>query len=145
MPEKRTGDFDILIRNGRIVDGTGNPWFYGDIGIVGDTVAAIGDLRAKTAAKIVDARGLTVSPGFIDIHTHCDRGLSEEKSKANLNYLSQGATTVVTGNCGSGTFKVAETRAQWERQGIGTNVVPMVGFGTIREEIIGVGTSRPDS
>jgi N-acyl-D-amino-acid deacylase len=136
---KEARDFDILIRNGRIVDGTGNPWFYGDIGIAGDTIAAIGDLRAKTAAKIVDARGLTVSPGFIDIHTHCDRGLSEERSKANLNYLSQGATTVVTGNCGSGTFKVAETRARWERQGIGTNAVPMVGFGTIREEVIGVG------
>ncbi len=135
---KETRDFNILIRNGRIVDGTGNPWYFGDIGIVGDTIAAIGDLRAKTAAKIVDARGLTVSPGFIDIHTHCDGGLGEEKSKANLNYLSQGTTTVVTGNCGSGAFKVAETRARWERQGIGTNAVPMVGFGTIREEVMGV-------
>ena len=135
---KETSGFDILIRNGRIIDGTGNPWFYGDIGIVGDKIAAIGDLRAKTAAKTLDARGLVVSPGFIDIHTHCDRGLSEEDSKANLNYLIQGTTTVVTGNCGSGTFKVAETRSQWEKQGIGTNAVPMVGFGAIREAVIGV-------
>lgn len=135
---KETRDFDILIRNGRIVDGTGNPWFYGDVGIAGDTIAAIGDLRAKTAAKTIDARGLTVSPGFIDIHTHCDGGLGKEESKANLNYLNQGTTTVVTGNCGNGTFEVAETRARWQQQGIGTNAVPMVGFGTIREEVIGV-------
>jgi len=63
------GKFDILVKNGKIVDGTGNPWFYGDIGIIGDTIAEIGDLSGKTAAKTIDAKGLVVSPGFIDPHT----------------------------------------------------------------------------
>jgi len=129
-------EYDILIKRGRIVDGTGNPWFYGDIGIIGDTIAEIGDLSGKTAAKTIDAQGLVVSPGFIDIHTHCDEGLGKVDSNANLNYLIQGTTTVVTGNCGDGTFKITEIKEQWEKQGIGTNAVHLVGFGTVRKEVM---------
>ncbi|HDZ26591.1 MAG TPA: D-aminoacylase [Candidatus Aminicenantes bacterium] len=121
-----------------MIDGTGNPWFHGDIGIKGDTIAEIGDLSGKTAVKTIDARGMTVSPGFIDMHTHCDDGLNRSASSANLNYLIQGTTTVVTGNCGgSVSLKVAETKKKWEDQGIGTNVVYLVGFGTIRRSVMG--------
>ncbi len=135
--EREAEKFDILIENGKIVDGTGNPWFYGDIGITGDTIVAIGDLSGKDAAKTIDARGFVVSPGFIDMHTHCDRGLGRPDTNANLNYLTQGVTTVVTGNCGgSVSLKVAETKAQWEDQGIGTNAVFLVGHGTIRREVM---------
>ncbi|HCS47062.1 MAG TPA: hypothetical protein DIW61_01885 [Candidatus Aminicenantes bacterium] len=140
---KGKADFDLLIRNGRLVNGTGNPWIYVDVGIKGDTIAEIGDLRTRTAARTIDARGLVVSPGFIDLHTHCDRGLSESASKANLNYLIQGTTTVVTGNCGGGTFRVAGTKAKWEAQGIGTNAVHMVGFGDVREAVIGAEPRAP--
>ena len=56
------GKFDILVKNGKIIDGTGSPWFYGDIGITGDTIVAIGDLSGKTASKTIDAKGLAVSP-----------------------------------------------------------------------------------
>ncbi len=132
------GKFDILIKNGRIFDGTGNPWFYGDIGITGDTIVAIGDLSGKTAAKTIDAQGLAVSPGFIDVHTHCDGGLGRPDANANLNYLIQGTTTVVTGNCGDGTFEIAKTKDKWEKQGIGTNAVHLVGFGTARRSVMGV-------
>ncbi|HEB35330.1 hypothetical protein LCGC14_0690010 [marine sediment metagenome] len=132
------GKYDILVKNGKIIDGTGNPWFHGDIGIKGDTIAEIGDLSGKTAVKTIDARGMTVSPGFIDMHTHCDDGLNRSASSANLNYLIQGTTTVVTGNCGgSVSLKVAETKKKWEDQGIGTNVVYLVGFGTIRRSVMG--------
>jgi len=135
--EREAEKFDILIENGKIVDGTGNPWFYGDIGITGDTIVAIGDLSGKDAAKTIDARGFVVSPGFIDMHTHCDRGLGRPDTNANLNYLTQGVTTVVTGNCGgSVSLKVAETKAKWEEQGIGTNAVFLVGHGTIRREVM---------
>ena len=134
----KSGKFDILVKNGKIVDGTGNPWFYGDIGIIGDTIAEIGDLSGKTAAKTIDAKGLAVSPGFIDIHTHCDGGLGRPDANANLNYLIQGTTTVVTGNCGDGTFKIAEIKDKWEKQGIGTNAVHLVGFGTVRSSVMGV-------
>jgi N-acyl-D-amino-acid deacylase len=134
----KSGKFDILVKNGKIIDGTGNPWFYGDIGITGDTIAEIGDLSGKTAAKTIDAKGLAVSPGFIDMHTHCDEGLGRSDANANLNYLIQGTTTVVTGNCGDGTFEIAETKNKWEKQGIGTNAVHLVGFGTVRRLVMGV-------
>lgn len=131
-------DFDILIKNGKIIDGTGNPWYYGNIGIKGDTIAAIGNLSAKTSAQVIDAQGLVVSPGFIDVHTHCDRGLGKPETTSNINYITQGVTTVVTGNCGSGSFKIAKTRAEWKKQGIGTNAIMLVGFGTIRTAVMGV-------
>jgi len=134
----KSGEFDILVKNGKIIDGTGNPWFYGDIGITGDTIVEIGDLSGKSAAKTIDAKGLAVSPGFIDVHTHCDGGLGRPDANANLNYLIQGTTTVVTGNCGDGTFEIAETKDKWEKQGIGTNAVHLVGFGTVRRSVMGV-------
>ncbi len=130
-------EFDILVTKGKIVDGTGSPWFYGDIGIIGDTIVAIGDLTGKSASKTIDAKGLVVSPGFIDLHTHCDDGLGRLDSNSNLNYLIQGTTTAVTGNCGSGTFEITDIKAKWENQGIGTNVVHLVGFGDVREAVIG--------
>ena len=137
--KKEAEKFDILIKNGKIADGSGKPLFDGDIGIRGDTIVEIGDLSGNTADKTIDAQGLVVSPGFIDMHTHCDGGLGRESSKANLNYLTQGVVTVVTGNCGgSVSLKVAETKAKWEEQGIGTNDVFLVGFGTIRESVMGV-------
>jgi len=96
---KRTiNHYDILIKGGRIVNGTGNPWFYADVGIRGDVIAAIGCLDADKADTVIHAEGLVVSPGFIDLHTHCDEGLGEPGSNVNLNYLIQGTTTVVTGN-----------------------------------------------
>ncbi len=132
-----TPDYDILITNGNIFDGAGDPGFTGDIGINGDTIIAVGDLSGKTAGTYIDAQGLAVAPGFIDLHTHCDYGLGQVNSNANLNYLIQGVTTVVTGNCGDGTFKIAEIKEKWEKQGIGTNAVHLVGFGTIRQTVMG--------
>ena len=134
--KKGAEDFDILIKNGKIVDGSGNSAYEGDIGITGDAIAEIGDLNGKTAAKTIDAKGLVVSPGFIDMHTHSDRGLGRPSSNANLNYLIQGLTTAVTGNCGGGTFKITETKAEWEKQGIGTNAIIQVGQGTLRREVM---------
>ena len=134
-PEKT--DFDILIVNGTIVDGSGEPGFQGDIGISGDKVIAIGNLSRKTAHRTIDAENRIVSPGFIDIHTHCDGGLGEQESCANLNYLIQGTTTVVSGNCGGGTFRIDEIKADWERQGIGTNAIHLIGFGDVRQAVIG--------
>ena len=131
-------DYDILITNGTILDGSGGPGFSGDIGIVGDTIADLGDLSGRTAATTIDADGLAVSPGFIDLHTHCDGGLGQVDSNINLNYLIQGTTTVVTGNCGDGTFNIAEIKRNWEELGIGTNAVHLVGFGSVRSEVMGV-------
>ncbi|MFQ6109586.1 MAG: amidohydrolase family protein [Candidatus Aminicenantales bacterium] len=130
-------DYDLLIVNGQIIDGSGNPAFYGDIGVSGDTITVVGDLSGKTASKIIEAEGLVVAPGFIDIHTHCDESLGRVGANINLNYLIQGTTTVVTGNCGSGTFQIDKIKSEWEKQGLGTNVVHLVGFGTVREKVMG--------
>jgi N-acyl-D-aspartate/D-glutamate deacylase len=136
-------DFDILIKGGTIVDGTGNPGTRSDIGVLGDRIVEIGDLTGKTASRTIDASGMVVSPGFIDMHTHCDDGLGDVRSNANLNYLSQGVTTVVTGNCGSGTHEIAATKAKWESQGIGTNAVHLVGFGDVRRIVMGEESRSP--
>jgi len=136
-------DFDLLVINGKVIDGTGNPWFYGDIGIIGDTIAEVGDLKGKSAGTVIDAQGKAVCPCFIDMHTHCDSGLGAASTNVNLNYLTQGVTAVVTGNCGSGTYKIAETKAAWEKNGIGSNAVMLVGFGTLRTEALGVEDRKP--
>jgi len=135
--------FDIIIRGAKIVDGTGNPWIYGDVGIKGDTIAEVGNLGGKEARTILDAKGLVAAPGFIDMHTHCDFTIGNPEANANLNYLVQGVTTVVTGNCGQGTYKIAETKNQWEKQGIGTNAAMLIGFGTVRKAVLKVEPRDP--
>lgn len=130
--------YDLLIKNGKVINGTGNPWFYADIGIQAGKITAIGDLSKAEAEKTLNAKNLIVCPGFIDMHTHCDSELGDPCCQANLNYLAQGVTTVVTGNCGeSVSIDVLNTKQKWEKQGIGTNVVYLVGHGSIRREVMG--------
>lgn len=138
---KRT--FDILITNGKIIDGSGSSWFEGDIGIRSDVIVEIGDLSGKTASQTIDAKGMVIAPGFIDLHTHSDRSLGIPGSNANLNYLTQGVTIAVVGNCGSGPYKIAETKAEWEKQGIGTNAIMLVGHGTLRRAVMGIKPAAP--
>lgn len=133
-------DFDILIRDGRVLDGSGNPDFRGDIGIRGDRIVAIGRLDGSTAARTIDAQGLFVSPGFIDLHSHADRGLASDnrEARAALNLVSQGITTVVVGADGrNAVWPVADEKAAYEALGIGQNVVLMVGHSTVRQKVMG--------
>ena len=91
-------DYDLIIRHARVVDGTGNPWYRGDIGIRNGKIAAVGDLARASATRTVDAKERVVAPGFIDVHTHVEGGV--EKVPGGDNYVMDGVTTVVTGNCG---------------------------------------------
>jgi N-acyl-D-amino-acid deacylase len=143
--QKQETAFDLVITNARIIGGSGQPAFTADIGIRDDTLAKIGSINAKKSARVIDAGGLIVSPGFIDMHTHCDWGLGKNEIKANLNYLTQGVTTVVTGNCGNGNFKIPEITTLWTDQGIGTNAAHLVGFGTIRKAVLGEADRTPTS
>jgi len=130
------GTFDLIIKGGKVIDGSGNPWFYADLGIKGERIATLGSLSESEAKMVIDARDMVVSPGFIDLHTHCDEGLGETELCANQNYLTQGVTTVLTGNCGQSPPDIEETFTKWRKQGLGTNAALLIGLGTIRRQVM---------
>ncbi len=133
--------FYLVIQNGFIVDGTGNPWFKADIGIQGGRIVRIGSIDGKQAKKIIDAQGLIVTPGFIDIHTHCDRGIVRIPTVDN--YIYQGVTSVIGGNCGGHPFPLKELFKKIEDQGIALNFGCLVGHNTIRREVMGMKMEAP--
>ena len=146
--------FDMLIRGGRVLDGTGNPWFRADIGVRGGRIVALGDLAGASAERVIDATGRYVSPGFIDIHSHADDGSGRGgrtirsdsiHRKAAPNVVSQGVTTVVVNQDGRSPWPVAEQRTILERQGVGPNVMLMVGHGTVRRMVMGDDYQRPST
>jgi N-acyl-D-aspartate/D-glutamate deacylase len=138
---------DLLIQRGIVMDGTGSEPVVADIGIKGDRIEFIGDSRSShvTATRVMDATGLIVAPGFIDPHTHTFDDLKTEDRKANLPYLMQGVTTVVTGNDGGGPISPASTFQIWEKQGIGTNAALLVGQGTVRQAVMKMSDAKPSA
>jgi len=134
--------YDLLIRNGRIVDGTGNPWFAGDVAVRGDRIVAVGRLDGARAAREIDARGLIVAPGFIDLHTHSDLTLLEDGNAESK--VRQGVTLDVIGESTSVAPRdgLAEAEGAWTtfagywqalgRNGISMNVISEVSFQQIR-------------
>jgi N-acyl-D-aspartate/D-glutamate deacylase len=141
-------DFDLLIRGGHIVDGTGNPAFYGDIGIRQGRIAAMGRLAGHTAARTIEATGLTVSPGFIDMHNHSDFTLIEDGNAQSM--IRQGVTTMIFGEGGSAAPSsrwkdFAGYFAQLMRQGISTNVATFVGSSQIWTEVHGQRAGPPSA
>jgi len=129
-------DFDLLIVNGTVVDGSGGPPERIDVGIKGDTIAAVGDLDGTTAHRIIDAAGLHVMPGIIDVHSHADYELAEIPDAPNL--IRQGITTLVTGNCGGSEYPVGEYFTKLEEIGIAPNVALLVGHNTVRRQVMGM-------
>lgn len=157
--------YDLLVRGGRVIDGTANPWFHADIAIADGRVAAVGRLDGATAARVVDATARAVAPGFIDIHSHSDFVLPlEDHGETLAPFLAQGITTIVTGNCGyspapASPSTLAELRSYttflrsrdlpdaWrsfgdfldhlDGQGVALNVVPMVAHGALRIHEVG--------
>jgi len=137
--------FDTLIRNGRVLDGNGNPWILADIGITGDRIRAVGRLVSATGTREIDAAGLVVTPGFIDVHSHAGPGLATEALKHGQPVLAQGITTVLVNPDGGGPTDLNAQRARYRRQGIGPNVGLFVPHGSIRESVMGMSDHDPDS
>ena len=143
--------YDLLIRNGRVLDGTGNPWFPADIAVRGGRIVAVGSLAGAQTARVIDATGKYVSPGFIDIHSHADDGSGprggfrdpDPTRRSAPNLVSQGITTVVVNQDGRSPWPVAEQRALLEKTGIGTNAMLLVGHGTVRRRVMGDDVRRP--
>ncbi len=134
---------DLLIRNGSLLDGSGTPAITADIGILGDRIALIEPHITRPAKRTIDATGLVVTPGFIDPHTHTAGDLSDPKRAHNEPYLTQGVTTVVTGNDGDSPVDIAATLAKWKQQGIGTNAALFIGQGTVRREVMQMSDAAP--
>jgi len=143
--------YDLLIKNGRVMDGTGNPWFPADVAIKGGRIVAIGPLRDAQADRVIDATGKYVTPGFIDIHSHADDGSGprggfrdpDPVRRSAPNLVSQGITTVVVNQDGRSPWPLAEQRMQLEKNGIGPNAMLLVGHGTVRQRIMGADVKRP--
>ena len=134
-------DFDLLITGGRIADGTGNPWFEADVAIKDGRIAGIGRFAADRAARIIDARGRIVAPGFIDVHTHIEGGITQLPTAEN--FLQMGVTSVVTGNCGSSALPLGEWFAKLENTGVSINIASLVGHNTIRHAGMNGDFDRP--
>ena len=142
-PHAHAQQYDVLICNARVLDGTGNPWFRADLAIAGDRIVRIGDLSGVSddeARRVVDARDRYVSPGFVDLHSHADRAMTSEHAEArrtkSLN--SQGLTTVVGGADGRNVaWPVSAEIAALRDGGHAMNFVPMVGHSTVRQEVMG--------
>lgn len=126
---------DILIKNGRIVDGTGNNWYYGNLAVKNGKIIAIGRDVNMPAAKTIDATGLIVAPGFIDVHTHLEG--DETKDPNATNFILDGVTTCVTGNCGSSNTDIGKYLKWIDSLKLSINVATLVGHNDIRKTVMG--------
>ena len=133
--------YDVLITNGRVIDGSGGPSYTIDVAILGDTIAAMGNLKGKKALKIIDASGKVVSPGFIDAHTHAIRGIYDVPTAAP--FILQGVTTLTDGNDGTSPFPIGTHYEKIEATTIAPNWAVFVGQGTVRKAVMGLENRAP--
>ena len=136
LPLTALAQYDVLITGGKLYDGAANPWSYGDIGIKGDTIVAIGKLAGATAAERIDAQGMAVAPGFIDIHSHGRRGI--ESVPTAENYLREGVTTMIEGPDGDSPLPLKPFFDKLAAEHISINVASFVGHGTVRQQVMGL-------
>ncbi|MGD2092425.1 MAG: D-aminoacylase [Candidatus Aminicenantes bacterium] len=140
---KSKPEFDIIIKNGTIVDGSGGKPVQADIGIFHGKIKTIGSLQESKAKKVIDATNLMVCPGFIDLHTHTDEGILDQPEAHN--YIHQGVTTVVGGNCGGSQFPIGKFLKNLEKKKITFNFCTLVGHNTIRETVMGNADREPSA
>jgi len=161
LPAADAPAYDLVIRNGKIVDGTGNPWFFGDVGVKGERIAAVGRVPAGAGKREIDAQGLVVAPGFIDMHSHSDYLLLEDGTAPSK--IRQGVTTEVLGEGDSAgpfigkvaprTMMVGGKEVKWttlreyfdliDRNGVSVNVASYVGIDNVWQAVMGRSFARP--
>lgn len=130
--------YDVLIRGGRVLDGTGNPWRLADVGVRGDRIVAVGRLDGAQAERVIDAAGLYVTPGFIDVHTHAGGGLATAELSHGQPLLAQGITTILANPDGGGPVDMAAQRRALLEHGLGVNVGQLVPHGSVRGAVLGM-------
>ena len=131
---------DVLIKNGRILDGTGNSWTWGDVAVKDGKIFRIGKSLSLPAKKTIDAKGLIVSPGFIDVHTHIEG--DEIKNPTADNFIYDGVTSVVTGNCGSSNVDVNAYLKRLDSVKLSINVATLIGHNDVRKTVMGTANRK---
>ncbi len=143
---------DVLFVNGKVLDGTGNPWFYADVAIKDGRITAVGRLNGKIeAARTIDIKGQILAPGFIDIHCHAYDQVKDEtvwtgenqKRYFAPNFVSQGVTTLVSNQCGTSPLDISRQRQTLESQGIGPNALLLIGHNAVRRQVMRNDWERP--
>jgi N-acyl-D-amino-acid deacylase len=134
---------DILIQNGKIIDGSGNPWFYGDVAIKKGKISAVGNLTRIKAKQVIDAHKQVIAPGFIDVHTHIEG--DEKKTPTADNFILDGVTTVITGNCGSSNVNLKDYFRMLDSLKLSINVATFIGHNDVREAVLGTANRDPNT
>ena len=128
--------YDIVVLNGKIIDGTGNSWFYGDVAIKDGKIVYVGKTNNATAKKVINAKDLIIAPGFIDVHAHIESGIFENPTADN--YIYDGVTTVVTGNCGGSADDLKNFFGRLDSVKTSINIASLVGHNTVRRQAMGL-------
>ncbi len=136
---------DLLLKNGLVHVGDGSAAIVADLAIKDGKILAVGEKLSMSGDLTLDCQGQVVCPGFIDLHTHSDDEIIVRDTRANINYLMQGCTTVITGNCGSGHVDVAEYFDKVDQAGAGTNVGHLLPHGSLRSKVMGKEDRSPTS
>lgn len=134
--------YDLLLTGGKIIDGSGNSWFYGDVGIKDGKIVAIGKLLPTDATRTLDVHGLVVAPGFIDVHTHIET--NDIKVPTAPNFIYDGITSVVTGNCGSSNTDVASYFSRLDSVKTSINIATLIGHNSVRRDVMGDSQRDPN-
>src|SRR5215218_10710944 len=132
-------EFDLVIRHGRVIDGTGNPARFADVAVKDGHIVAVGTVKGIATTE-VDATGLIVAPGFIDVHTHAE---DIDDLPRGENFVRMGVTTLVLGNCGGSVLNVGPFFRRLEATNISPNVATLIGHGTVREKAMDGNFDRP--
>lgn len=128
---------DVLLTGGTVIDGSGAEAVVGDVAIRSGVIIGVGSSEGIDATWTINCSGLIVCPGFIDLHNHSDRQIVTPATRAAVNYVTQGCTTIVTGNCGSGPVNVSDYYSQIDEHGAGVNVAHLLPQGSLRNRVIG--------
>ena len=133
---------DILIKNGKLIDGSGNSWYYANVAIKDGKIFKIGKLQNYTAVKTIDATGLMISPGFIDVHTHLED--DEKRNPLATNFILDGVTTCITGNCGSSNINMQQYFSFIDSLQLSINVAALIGHNDVRKKVMGRAMRDPN-
>lgn len=140
LPMSPADQFDLVIINARIVDGTGNPWFRGSIAIKDGRISKVGRFDTSNAKQMIDAKGQIVAPGFIDVHVHTEDIYSNPKAE---NFVRMGVTSLITGNCGGSELDIGEFLGRIKTKPLAVNIASLIGHNTVRSKVVGLDDRAP--